>query len=414
MSHSEYSTRYPVYGYQSDIRSTYADLPCQPFWTWLTGKALRNSIEDGSSDRRMTSWEFFSLVILNYVVIALGIGLGCWVFTASVSLTVKVIASLALIVTIVNRQLNLAHMFHHLAHGVGMNNRAQMQRYFEWLVGVPILHAPLARYKGTHVRNHHGRKSFCTDADPDQQIIVRHGLYKGMPERIFWQRVAFAPFHPARLWEHVAACLRQSFVDASWSHRIVCGLVWIALVVGVVHWNAWKAFAFYYVLPLVVLVPHSSWLQHVTEHLWFADRSEGASVSVFYGHLSWGRFLGRPYPGASNGPLRAIEVLWWWLKVGLVDIPLRLYVFAADLSSHDFHHRHPDVPLIHVSAARAAHEDMPSSYGPMTETWGIVECLLIQRDHICRGIGDPFGILEWERQTVGRMAAVQREAALYD
>src|SRR5262249_28298173 len=36
----DYATRHSRYAYGCDVRATYALLPCQPFWTWLTGKAL--------------------------------------------------------------------------------------------------------------------------------------------------------------------------------------------------------------------------------------------------------------------------------------------------------------------------------------------------------------------------------------
>ena len=46
---------------------------------------------------------------------------------------------------------------------------------------------------------------------------------------------------------------------------------------------------------------------------------------------------------------------------------------------------------------RAAHEGLPSKFGPMAETWGFLESLLVQRDHLCRGVADPFGLLAWGR-----------------
>lgn len=37
-----FKTRYSKYGYGIDVRRTYKDLPCQPFWTWVTGKSLND------------------------------------------------------------------------------------------------------------------------------------------------------------------------------------------------------------------------------------------------------------------------------------------------------------------------------------------------------------------------------------
>jgi hypothetical protein len=82
----------------------------------------------------------------------------------------------------------------------------------------------------------------------------------------------------------------------------------------------------------------------------------------------------------------------------MVDLPIRLFSFMQDLPSHDFHHRSPRVNFWAITRERAAHEIQPSKFGPMAETWSLMESWKILRDHLCRGKHDPFGLWEWDRQ----------------
>jgi hypothetical protein len=139
-------------------------------------------------------------------------------------------------------------------------------------------------------------------------------------------------------------------------------------------------------------------LQHITEHLWFAAKDDQVAPDLYYGSLSWGRFLGRPFPIGERGLTRMVKLIKWSTATLAVDIPLRIYSFMQDMPSHDFHHRSPKVNFWRIAPERAANEGRPSRFGPMAETWGLLDSLLVQRDHLCRNVNDPFGLLEWGRR----------------
>jgi hypothetical protein len=73
-----------------------------------------------------------------------------------------------------------------------------------------------------------------------------------------------------------------------------------------------------------------------------------------------------------------------------VDLPFRIFTFMQDLSSHDFHHRTPKVNFWSITRERANAELNPGSWGPMTETWSVMESMLVMRDHLVYGISEPF------------------------
>lgn len=74
-----------------------------------------------------------------------------------------------------------------------------------------------------------------------------------------------------------------------------------------------EAFALFYLFPIFILTQYSSWIQHVSEHLWFARNEHGLPRFLHYGSLSWGRFLGRPTRPTSRAwpsPWRSFAGAW--------------------------------------------------------------------------------------------------------
>ncbi|MDN7183627.1 fatty acid desaturase [Caballeronia sp. SEWSISQ10-4 2] len=395
---NDFATRYSAHGYGFNVRETYRNLPFQPFWTWVTGKSLNSEPPKAPEETLLKVWQLLLHVSWAYAVLIGGTLLGNRLLHADLPWYAKALLSVPIIVMVMNRQRGMLHTFHYTIHGAGISNRKLARFLCKWMLSVPILHTTWENYMLIHIKDHHSRSTFCTDIDPDQQFMTSHGFYKGMSERRFWFLVVFAPFSPMRIWEHLKFRFDQSFVVATRSERIARIAYWAVLVTLVSVAHLWPAFALYYLFPIFFVTQHSSWLQHVAEHLWFPERPADVSQEVYYASLSWGRFFGRPYPVDDKGLVKLGKLATWTAGTLLVDIPLRVYSFMQDLPSHDFHHRSPKVNFWQIAPERAANEGLPSPFGPMAETWGYVENLLVQRDHLCRGVQDPFGLLEWGRR----------------
>jgi hypothetical protein len=392
---NEFTTRYSSHGYGINVRETYRHLPLQPFWTWVTGKSLNLAKPRHPDETLLKTWQLFLHISWAYVVLIGGVLLGDKLLKSDLSLWSKVLFSIPLMVLIMNRQRGMLHTFHYTIHGAGIKNRELARFICKWILAIPILHTSWESYKILHIRDHHGKNTFCTDADPDQQFMTKHGFYKGMPERRFWWLIVFAPFHPLRIIDHIRFRLEQSFIVVSHGEKISRLIYWAALITMVANVHMLPAFAIYFLFPIFFITQHSSWLQHVTEHLWFPEKRDDVPPDVYYGALSWGRFLGRPYPINDQGLSRLSKTVAWSMGTVFIDIPLRIYSFMQDMPSHDFHHRSPKVNFWRIAPERAANEGLPSRFGPMAETWGFRESLLVQRDHLCRGVEDPFGLFEW-------------------
>lgn len=374
------------YGYGSiDVRASYSHLPCQFFWTWLTGKALPTG---KPRDPRET--------LLTPLTLSLQL---CWswsVIIASIYCAMhfhNFLISFLAVILVMNRTRGLLHTFHYTSHGASLANMKLAKVMGKYFMSLPILHTTWGEYLKIHARDHHGYASLCTDEDPDQQFVVEHKFKPRMTEREFWYAVCIEPLLPKHIWAHIAFRLKHNFIIPGWDEKIPRILYWVTLFSVVTYFHVWPQFVLYFLFPLLIVTQFSSYIQHVTEHLWFPpDRSH---LSVFEGvsALTWGRFLGRPYPrreNASNYLVYCGRALVWWLKIFVCDLPCRLFVFMQDLSSHDFHHRSPKVNFWSITKERANAELVPGRWGPMTETWSIAESMLVMRDHLVHGMSHPF------------------------
>lgn len=227
--------------------------------------------------------------------------------------------------------------------------------------------------------------------------MMAHGFYRGMPEREYWLRLIYAPFLPKNIWAHLWFRLKENFVTPGTTEIVMRGTYWVLFFAATIYFDVLHYLALFLFIPLFLLTQHSSWIQHTTEHLWFPDYPPDTSPLVAMASLTWGRFLGRPHPGKGRGARHLLRLARWWSLIVLVDLPIRLYSFMQDLPSHDFHHRSPRVNFWSIARERSANEGLRSKYGPMSETWNVMESWLILRDHLCRGEGDPFQLYEWDR-----------------
>lgn len=406
MKDAIYATRFSRYSYGMDVRATYGHLPFQAFWTWVTGKSLWDRPPRAPRQTWLTEWQLCCQVLWSWSVVIVCLVAASHVYQSSWPFAAKILIFIPVWILVTNRTRGLLHTFHYTNHGASIENMRRARWLGTLFMSIPILHTSWRNYHQIHAGVHHASNDLCTERDPDQQFMTQHGFRQNMPEWEYWAKLVYAPFLPQNLWAHFWFRLEQNFLKATHGEIAMRITYWVAFFTLAIHFDVLIELILFLFFPLFVLTQHSSWLQHTTEHLWFPIVPEGTSKFVAVGSFTWGRFLGRPHPGKGSGLGHAFKLLRWWALVLLVDIPLRLYSFMQDLPSHDFHHRSPRVNFWYIAQERAAAEGRMSKYGPMTETWGLFESLLIMRDHLCRGLHDPFGIYEWDD--------VQRRASARD
>lgn len=297
-----FKTRYSKYGYGIDVRRTYKDLPCQPFWTWVTGKSLNDRPPRRPKDTLLKPWQLYLHISWGYAVFFLAVIYGQQLLASQQPLWLKCLLGALIMCLVVNRQRGFLHTFHYTTHGASLENKALARFTCKWILSIPILHTPRDEYVKLHVNEHHSVRTFNTEHDVDLVFMKQHGFYKGMSESAFWTRLVLAPFHPARILEHLKFRFDVSFVSAPRHERVSRALYWAALL-GLVYASGYlEAFALFYLFPIFILTQYSSWIQHVSEHLWFARNEHGLPRFLHYGSLSW--------DASSAAPTRPTSRVW--------------------------------------------------------------------------------------------------------
>lgn len=384
--HARTRVLHSVYGAGEDLRASYAHLPCQPFWTWLTGKG-RPLSEAGLKAAQADHGEGFLIAHLAFTWAVIGalLVLGKAILAGTFGLAGGGLLLALGWLLMVNRLRSLQATFHYLTHGAVLKNRQRAQAYARWLLTTPLLYQDWDTYNRTHVREHHNIHVLCTDQDPDQQFIQRQGFFPGMPEPLYWWRVLTTPFRPRYLARQWRDALADTFVRPAPPERRVRWVFWGLALALLAMSGGLGAFALMYLVARAVWFEHAMWLQLFTEHLWFYQGEAARDSKAHYGRLTWGRFQGRrpPRQGAWRKALWALQCL-------VLDLPVRLYIYPQDLPNHDCHHRRPNVHYRHIANYRATVEGEPSTYGPFLEVWGFTNSLRLIRDHLCRGVREPF------------------------
>lgn len=238
-----FKTRYSKYGYGIDVRRTYKDLPCQPFWTWVTGKSLNDRPPRRPKDTLLKPWQLYLHISWGYAVFFLAVIYGQQLLASQQPLWLKCLLGALIMCLVVNRQRGFLHTFHYTTHGASLENKALARFTCKWILSIPILHTPRDEYVKLHVNEHHSVRTFNTEHDVDLVFMKQHGFYKGMSESAFWTRLVLAPFHPARILEHLKFRFDVSFVSAPRHERVSRALYWAALL-GLVYASGYlEAFA---------------------------------------------------------------------------------------------------------------------------------------------------------------------------
>jgi hypothetical protein len=382
-------TLYASHGARYNLQEEYKQLPCQTFWTWITGKGVALESIDQLEFMKPVS---FTRTFLHLLGAWLIIGLSVF-FAHSILHTGNLIeASLATTfcwLAVVNRARCLQATFHYMTHGAAMPSTKLAHMLATLFFTTPFFYTGWRNYSRDHVTEHHHMRILGTQTDPDVIFLKTNGLHTGMKEIDFWLHVWFRPFAPMFIFDRTKESLRQSFIEPKFTEILFRISFWFGAIAMVWGNDLVLSFLLLFVLPALLFFQHSLWLQLITEHLWFMRSESDVKSSInqlhAYGRLTWGRFQGRSLPRAG-----LLSWLIWIARIFCYDLPVRLYVYPQDLPSHDFHHRQPLTPFHSIADLRSTAETTNSRFGPYFEVWGFLSSLRLMRDHICFGDNMPF------------------------
>jgi hypothetical protein len=140
---------------------------------------------------------------------------------------------------------------------------------------------------------------------------------------VFWKTL----FSPKYYWLFTESRFRDNYINVPLDRRLM-SIVYALTTIGLLYiTQAWLVYIVAWVIPSIILYPMSALFQFCTEHLWGSANADDTTKS----HA---RFCGEDPP--TNNTVK--DWSWWWLKILLYHLPIRVAVLSAELITHDIHH----------------------------------------------------------------------------
>ena len=196
-----------------------------------------------------------------------------------------------------------------------------------------------------------------------------------------WQHLWKTLFSPVFHLRYLGQRLRGCFLADDPKHNALALAVWLAIATLITLTHSGLAFGLAYGVPITVLFQISSLLQNLVEHRWPVPPQLGQKPRRERGELTVAVFLGEATPQLAADATRIQKSLaWirWTLRMLFYHLPVRALVMMADISSHDFHHRHPgskDWPNYIFARQADLEAGSPGWPEPYQETWGLLEAI---------------------------------------
>ncbi|GCA86046.1 hypothetical protein MiHa_04031 [Microcystis aeruginosa NIES-2522] len=354
---------------RSGVRKEMEALPkvLQPFLTWVVGVPATDETLPQPRPRRYLA-KVCGLLLL-------GISLSCWALVLQGWGYLWLIVGWSLTVS-ASRQLQVV-IVHHCAHSNFTGDRLFDQYLGRWISALMLI-LSFDQYRIRH-RKHH-QDPLLDDDETVEALRLRAGIHPGLSREALWRRMImglFSPLFHGRFW---IDRVRSSLFSSDRAHQLRSGLVVLAQLglVGFGQW--WLAYGVAWLFPVILLHQMSTLIRQCSEHLHPAPEADLKKGKRYYARATVGIFLGDPLPRADQ-PFGSKFWQWcvWWLRLGMIYVPIRLLILVGDTSCHDYHHRHPGVDQwLNAAIARqrdvdAHHPGWPVPYQEVYGLWRAID-----------------------------------------
>ena len=356
-----------------DVRETMKQaLPefVQPALTWVTGKPY--------AGQKPFHRNAFSHILSALAALGVGISLS-WLGLPLGGSALLLEPTGWVLSTYGARKLRLTIM-HFCSHNAVLTSRAANFALGE-AISILTLSLNFLKYQWQHIRIHHGPE-LLQPVDETYEFVVNFcGFKPGMSVPALWQHLWKTLFSPVFHLRYLGQRLRGCFLADDPKHNALALAVWLAIATLITLTHSGLAFGLAYGVPITVLFQISSLLQNLVEHRWPVPPQLGQKPRRERGELTVAVFLGEATPQlAADATLIQKALAWirWTLRMLFYHLPVRALVMMADISSHDFHHRHPgskDWPNYIFARQADLEAGSPGWPEPYQETWGLLEAI---------------------------------------
>ncbi len=310
------------------IRESYAGLPFQSFWSWLTGKELSGRVEIKNNSRfgallSSTALFFGGVYLSSLVVKSNDISNWFLIFTSMIS--------------VAGARYIVATMIHQAVHN-SLFDSTHLNRIYSELFSTILVVQPFDSYRKFHVEEHHSN-AFSTLDDKDLSALYKLGFTPGTSVSEMKRKLFSHCISPKFHLQYLIGRIKSNFVDTP-LYRKTLSFVWLSSLVFLAYKAGPIMFSLVVIIPFVFIYQVCSLLHLITEHLWVV-KSHGLASEQAHIDNCLGRFNGREMPSLEGAWLKgSINRLIWFGEHLVYHLPIRLLVLQGTLTVHDWHHRY--------------------------------------------------------------------------
>lgn len=364
-----------------DIRQTYQRFPgwLQPFFTWLTGKALPHQ----KPVVALNKWLHLGIAIS----LLLGGITFSFYFLNSEPMGWYVLLVVSWLFTLAGARKLAATILHQCVHRIFSGNE-KIDTFIGEAVTTLMITQDAGSYHDDHFHRHHNRAIFARANDPIAQFIGEFGFRPGLDKSTYWKRLWLTCLSPIFHLKYLTARLKYNLFAVSetrrWMSRFYC-LFWVSFI-------ALSSFTFVdfilaFFVPMVILYQISALLEMLSEHAWHKNNDNNLSDRNYLAIRCWGRFCGEALPQDHLKGLQKI-LAWsqWTFKMVFYHFIVRTTILTGDLPQHDYHHRHPS-SRSWTMAAYARQLDIDSGHQgwiPYQDIWGLFNAIEAVFDNLSK------------------------------
>ena len=342
-------------------RETMRSLPrfIQPYLTWVTGVPL-------AGESPQPRWTPAKAGLLGLAQITFGIVLGACALSPLTVWSWPLLILAWLMTAGGMRRLDVVIVHQTLHNRVAKTPRGN--RIISEIITVLLWRVPYDENRKAHMLHH----AFpCSMKDGDTQYLLSTGMRPGMSRPEYCRYLLTALLSPKHHGRFFLSRIRANFTRHQTHYRLAMTLAYLAATIScLAATGLWVEWLVLWVLPATFFFQNATLLYTHTEHRWWRFANAENLTKQQRDELTFARLCGEAVPDVAHlSPARRLTA-WaqWWLRIGFVHTPYRLFVLVGDTVQHDLHHVRPTCDW-----ANSAHERSGEIAGGSTrysEVWG--------------------------------------------
>lgn len=323
--------------YNDNIRASYQIFPniFQPFFTWLTGKALKNQ----KPTFVLSVWFHF---IVPFFMFFVGI-CSCYSILQGPVSWLYCFIPLTWVLTVAGTRNMVLTIRHECVHK-RFTSSALVNKILGELVTILLVVRTAKAYQYDHVTMHHNRDILATRKDPHVEYMSGCGLQLGMSYKQLWRVFILTLISPRFYLKSTYERIKANVCAENKTRRFSAIIFFLALIIFFLLSNiSFLDVIISIYIPLFVLSTASSLIETIVEHPVPLESNTTKIIckKEIVAIKSWSILSGARLPDSTANPIRLLISWSAWILKMCGHLIIRMTILPGPLPSHEMHHRKP-------------------------------------------------------------------------